>query len=162
MFSHDRLRVECSSQTPRVDGRRGRVSRVRTAESYRECASRRAFLNRIALALAPRVCEHTRVQSAESARGTCLKPTRVRYPQRTHHTLYASFHSSEGPRKPKPVSQSHSRFSRRFGGTYSNLASRGSSHITHGSHLRLAEVPPRELEHFIHGIGRIHQQIRLP
>ena len=114
VFSHDRLRVECSSQTPRVDGRRGRVSRVRTAESYRECASRRAFLNRIALALAPRVCEHTRVQSAESARGTCLKPTRVRYPQ-THHTLYASFHSSEGPRKPKPVSQSHSRFSRRFG-----------------------------------------------
>ena len=80
----------------------------------------------------------------------------------TPHPIYARFHSSEGPRKPKTVSQSHSRFSRRFGGTYSNLASRGSSHVTHGSHLRLAEVPPRELEHFIHGIGRIHQQIGLP
>ena len=101
---------------------------------------------------APRVshiCRHRRL------------PAPPGYPQ-TPHTLYAMSHSSEGPWKPKPVSQSHSRFSRRFGGTYSNLASRGSSHITHGSHLRLAEVPPRELEHFIHGIGRIHQQIRLP
>ena len=83
------------------------------------------------------------------------------YPQ-TPHTLYARFHSSEGLWKPKSVRQSHSRFSRRFGGTYSNLASRGSSHITHGSHLRLAEVHPPELERFIHRIGRIHQQIRLP
>ena len=87
-------------------------------------------------------------------------PTPPGYPQ-TPHTMYARFHSSEGPWKPKSVSQSHSRFSRRLGGTYSGLASRGSSHRTHGSHLRLAEVPPRELEHFTHRIGRVHQQIGL-
>ena len=101
---------------------------------------------------APRVshiCHHRRL------------PAPPGYPQ-TPHTMYSRFHSSEGPWKPKSVCQSHSRFSRRLGGTYSNLASRGSSHITHGSHLRLAEVPPQELEHFIHGIGRIHQQIGLP
>ena len=36
------------------------------------------------------------------------------YPQ-TPHTMYARFHSSEGPQKPKSVNQPHSRLSRRFG-----------------------------------------------
>ena len=39
------------------------------------------------------------------------------YPQ-TPHTMYARFHSSEGPLKPKSMNQPHSRFSRRLGGTY--------------------------------------------
>ena len=77
------------------------------------------------------------------------------------HTIYPTPHSSEGPRKPKSVSHPRARFSRRLGGTYSGLASRGSSHRTHGSHLRLTEVHPRELENLIHIIWRIPQPIRL-
>ena len=83
------------------------------------------------------------------------------YPQ-TPHSMYARFHSSQRPLKLKPVRHPHSRFSRRLDSTYSNPASQHSNYMTHGSHLRLTEVHPRELEHFIHGINRIHQNIGLP